>query len=156
MSGRVSRKRKAAWKASVARMQKAKVRKKEGHSEDPTEGSMSPVLGDSSQGTSDTRAREEEPVSTTNIATKKTMEQATDYKQWINSLERENLQMLAMMLYHNYRERFGLQKTVAAEEVGLCLGLSDKTIRIWRKTFLSNSGHFKPDSRGKYPRNKSP
>ena len=36
-----------------------------------------------------------------------------------------------MMLYYNYVTRFGLRKTAAAVEVGLNLGVSDKTIRIW-------------------------
>ena len=54
------------------------------------------------------------------------------YEDWIFSLNRDDRKMLAMMLYDNYVTRFGLRKTAAAVEVGLNLGVSDKTIRIWR------------------------
>ncbi len=50
--------------------------------------------------------------------------------------------MMAMMLYDNYIARFGLLKTDAGVEVGLLFGISDKTIRLWRRDFLSNSGEF--------------
>ena len=155
MSGRrrpyTSRKRKAAWKANVVRMQKAKTLKRGGLSaENPVDNSSpSTSAGDVLQGTpADDQEMDEAEESMIN--------EPVDYKQWINSLQRETLQMLAMLLYDNYRERFGLVKTDAAKEVGLCLGVSDKTVRIWRKTFLTNSGHFLPDKRGKYPRNKPP
>ena len=145
MSGRpyVSQKRRAAWKANVVRMQKAKALKRSGVFAEAPVDSPSPPKSTpvDDQETDEEKSMINEPV---------------DYKQWINSLQRENLQMLAMLLYDNYRERFGLLKTDAAKEVGLCLGLSDKTVRIWRKMFLTNSGHFLPDNRGKYPRNKPP
>ena len=56
------------------------------------------------------------------------------------------------MVYDNYINRFGLTKTGAAKEVGLLLGISEKTVRIWRKDFLSNDGDFNEDSRGSYDR----
>ena len=45
-------------------------------------------------------------------------------------------------------------KTSAAKEVALCLGIGEKTVRLWRKDFLKNSGGFTVDGRGKYPRSK--
>ena len=35
--------------------------------------------------------------------------------------------MLAMLMYDNYRKRFGLLNTSTAEEVALCLGMGEKT-----------------------------
>ena len=52
----------------------------------------------------------------------------------------------------NYIKRFGLTKTGAAKEVGLLLGLSDRTVRLWRKDFLTNDGNFSEDGWGKYDR----
>jgi len=36
----------------------------------------------------------------------------------------------------------GLQKTAAANEVALFLSVSDKTVRLWRREFLSNGREF--------------
>ena len=58
---------------------------------------------------------------------------------------------LAMIMYDNYINRFGLTKTAAGQEVGLLLGINDKTVRLWRKDFLSN-GNFDEDNRGRYRR----
>ena len=49
------------------------------------------------------------------------------YEDWINELEREDLKMLAMLMYDNYRKRFGLLNTSTAKEVALCLGMGEKT-----------------------------
>lgn len=48
------------------------------------------------------------------------------YDDWLFTLQREDTQMMAMMIYHNYRERFGLLKTAAAKEVSLLLGVNEK------------------------------
>ena len=76
------------------------------------------------------------------------------YADWISELEREDLRMLAMLMYNNYRKQYGLLKTSTAKEVSLCLGIGDKTVRTWRKKFLNDSSIFTVDSRGKYSRNK--
>ena len=68
-----------------------------------------------------------------------------------SSVSTEMTKMLAMMLYDNYVTRFGLRKTAAAVEVGLNLGVSDETIRIWRRDFVSN-GQFSEYQRGNYER----
>ena len=59
-------------------------------------------------------------------------------------MKRIDKQKMAIMLYDNY-----LQKTEAAREVGLFLGVNDKTVRLWRREFLCE---FSEDSRGKYVR----
>jgi len=74
------------------------------------------------------------------------------YDDWLLTLQRENTQMMAMMIYHNYRERFGLLKTAAAKEVSLLLGVNEKTIRMWRAEFLSSKGCFNDSTKGKYSR----
>ena len=60
-------------------------------------------------------------------------ERSSIYKDWLSELELEDIKMLSMLLYDNYRNRFGLLKTFAAKEVALCLGCGDKTVRRWRK-----------------------
>ena len=56
-----------------------------------------------------------------------------------------------MMTYDNYINRFGLSKTGAAREVGLLLGINEKTVRLWRNDFLSN-GDFTEDYRERHIR----
>ena len=149
MSARVSRKRKAAWKIRVAQMQEAKARKRQAQSGELDNSPLSTSVDDSSQSVLHIHEAVEE-VEAVPDQEESTRNDTVDYKKWVSNLERENQQML----YDNYRERFGLQKTSAADEVGLCLGICGKTIRIWRKQFLNNSGQFLPDKRGKYPRYK--
>ena len=60
------------------------------------------------------------------------------YSDWIDEMEREDLKMLAMLLYNNYRKRFGLLKTSAEKKVALCLGIGEKTVRLWRKQATNN------------------
>ena len=61
------------------------------------------------------------------------------YADWINELEREDLKMLPMLMYDNYRKRFGFLKTNAAKEVALCLGMGEKNSEIVEEGF---SGEF--------------
>ena len=56
------------------------------------------------------------------------------------------------MLHDNYITRFGLLKTAAAVEVGLNLGVSNKTVRLWCWYFIANGGEFSEYQRGKYER----
>lgn len=62
------------------------------------------------------------------------------YEDWLSTLHREDTQMMAMMIYDNYIERFGLLKTAAAKEVGPLLGINEKTIRTWKAEFCSKGG----------------
>lgn len=63
------------------------------------------------------------------------------YDDWLVTLPRENVQMMAMMLYDSYIKRFGLQ-TKAAEEVALLRGVNEKTIRQLRYDWIDNNGSF--------------
>lgn len=60
--------------------------------------------------------------------------------------------LLALMLHDNYITWFGLLKTAAAVEVGLDLGVGDKTVRLWCQYFIANGGEFSEYQRGKYER----
>ena len=73
------------------------------------------------------------------------------YKDWIDELNREDLQMMAMMMYDYFVKKLRFMKTRAAEEVAQCLGVSDRTVRSWRKIFLSNHRCFE-ERRGRYAR----
>ena len=64
-------------------------------------------------------------------------------------LERDD-KMLAMLLYDNYVDRFKLLKTAAAAEVSPLIGMSEHTIRQWRKDFVLNGGEFSEYRRGKH------
>ena len=64
------------------------------------------------------------------------------YDDWLVTLPKENVQMMAMMLFDSYIERFGLLQAKAAEEVALLLGLNEKTIRRWRYDWIDNKGSF--------------
>ena len=74
------------------------------------------------------------------------------YQDWLMTMERDDLKIMAMMLHDNYVERFGLTKTAAASEVGLLLGFNEKTIRLWRKDFCEHRGEFTEYRRGKHAR----
>ena len=74
------------------------------------------------------------------------------FEDWIFSLKRDDKKMMSMMMYDNYVSRFGLGKTAAAVEVGQVLGVSDKTIRLWRRDFLTHGGEFSEYQRGMYAR----
>ena len=76
----------------------------------------------------------------------------TRYEDWLLTLEKEHVQMMAMMLYDNYVVRFGLLQTKAAEEVALLLGVNEKTVRRWRYDWMENNGSFSESSKGKYRR----
>jgi len=74
---------------------------------------------------------------------------STTYSDWISEMQRSDKQKIAMMVYDNYISRF---KTGAAKELGFLFGISDTTVRFWRKDFLTNDGDFSEDGRGSYDR----
>ena len=71
------------------------------------------------------------------------------YKDWLFHLERDDKKMLAMLLYDNYVDKFKPLKTAA---VASLLGMTERTVRQWRKDFVSNGGEFSEYRRGKYQR----
>lgn len=74
------------------------------------------------------------------------------YEDWLSDMKRTDKQKVTMIVYDNYIQRFGLTKTGAAEETGKLFGVNEKTIRRWRNEFLSNSGEFDEDWRGRHDR----
>ena len=80
-------------------------------------------------------------------------ERPSIYADWIDQSEQEYVKIMAMLIYDNYRELFGLLKMSAAKEVALYLGYSEKTVRRWRKDFIEGSRHYSVDGRGKYAQN---
>lgn len=77
---------------------------------------------------------------------------ASAYQDWLVTLDREDVKMMALMLHDNYTSRFGLTNVSAAAEVAQLLGLNEKTIRLWRKDFFTNKGEFSEYRRGSYAR----
>ena len=135
--------RKAKTKLGITnKVYEAKAENRRQRSEEMNESDLLPapmdtfpdVLNDDSS-TDDEDYEEEEDVSAM-------------YEDWINELDREDLQMMAMMMYDYFVRQLKFMKTRAAEEVAKCLGISDRTVRAWRKDFLSNHRSFK-ESRGK-------
>ena len=154
MSRKPSRKRRQSWELQVKLMNEAKAEKRRQNSEeleeqhstiDMNESDLLPaptdtfpdVLSDE-WSTDDEDYDEEEDVSAM-------------YDDWMNELDREDLQMMAMMMYDYFVRQLKFMKTRTAEEVAKCLGISDRTVRAWRKDFLSNHRSFK-ERRGKYAR----
>ena len=76
------------------------------------------------------------------------------YDDWLHlhTLEKEDAQMMAMMVYDNYINRFGLLQTKIAEEVALLFNINKKTIRRWRADWVANKGFFSESTQGKYKR----
>lgn len=59
---------------------------------------------------------------------------------------------MSIMLRHNFTNHFGLTKTGAAKETALLLGVNEKTIRIWNKSFFTNVGTFSELKQGVHVR----
>ena len=51
------------------------------------------------------------------------------YRDWIDEFDREDVQMVSMMMYDVFVMRLALPKTTSAEEVGQCLGIIGRTVR---------------------------
>ena len=74
------------------------------------------------------------------------------WKKWLQEQPKDSLKMLSIMLTDTYIERFGLTKTNAAKESALLLGMNEKTIRTWRKSYYANMGKFSDSKQGKHSR----
>ena len=73
-------------------------------------------------------------------------------KDWISSLDRDDVMSLSLVLHHLIVNILGLQLTFAAKVIGDLIGKSDRTVREWRGTFLCNDGSFPGSLQGKYQR----
>ena len=161
MSGKVSRKRKESWKSSIKSMNEAKAEKRLCSDENGNEVMEQP------HGSADMDDFDWLPVPTevlndvlSDVSNSDdedyegTIEEdgiSAIYEDWIDDLDREDMQMMAMMMYDFFVKRLKFMKTRAAEEVARCLRISERTVRSWRKIFLSNHRCFE-DKRGKYTR----
>ena len=161
MSHRVSRKRKQSWELLVKLMNEARMKKQQHSGEISSKPVEQPheladvndleLLPAPTETINDTLSK---VSSTEDEDYKETIEEddiSVLYEDWINELDREDVQMMAMMMYNYFVKRFKFMKTRAAEEVAQCLGISDRTVRSWRKTFLTNHRCFE-ERRGKYAR----
>ena len=52
------------------------------------------------------------------------------YQDWLQTLGRDDLKMMALMLYDNYKARFGLTNSGVAAEVALLLNFNEKTPKV--------------------------
>ena len=155
----MSRKRKASLRARAMEMNEARAERKrlemsvEQAAETPEETSSVDLLEDLPAPIDDCNSSDEDMDEEDEDYESAISEDeiSATYCDWINDMERTDKQKLAMIVYDNYINRFGLTKTAAAQEVGLLLGINDKTVRLWRKDFLSN-GDFDEDNRGRYRR----
>ena len=73
-------------------------------------------------------------------------------KEWIDSLSRDDVMSLSLLLHHVIVKILGFQLTFAAKVIGDLINKSDRTVREWRATFLCNDGCFPDSLQGKYQR----
>ena len=71
-------------------------------------------------------------------------------KEWVDSLNRDDLMCLTLVLYHLLVTRM---QTGAAKLSGEMIGKCDRTVHEWRATFLCNGNTFPDSAQGKYQRN---
>ena len=74
------------------------------------------------------------------------------YQEWVKGQPKNNIQMMAVMFMDALMDRFNMTTRGAANEVGLVLSYSERTIRTWRQDFYTNQGHFTESKQGKYAR----
>lgn len=154
----MSRKRKASLRKRAEEMNEAKSRVRMAGVENTMEGPSTMVSEDlidlpAPVGMEESYSSDEEDLHDEDYEGALTSEnRSAIYNDWISEMKRIDKQKMAMMLYDDYVDRRGMQKTQAAMEVGLFFGVNDKTVRLWRRDFLCNGGEFSEDSRGKYVR----
>ena len=146
---KVSRKRKRALKEQAELMRRAKTADVD-DSEDSDDSLELPRPSDGSDEESDFELESDNDNDDDAWAPNDSVYGA--YEDWLFHLERDDKKMLAMLLYDNYVDRFKLLKTAAAAEVSSLLRISERTVRQWRKDFVSNGGEFSEYRRGKYQR----
>ena len=72
--------------------------------------------------------------------------------EWVETLSRDDLLSLSVLLWHLLTGILSFKITEAAELIGRAIGKSDRTIREWKKTFNANRGSFPDTLQGKYQR----
>ncbi|XP_065904950.1 uncharacterized protein [Dysidea avara] len=167
----MSRKRKVSLRERASEINKLKVEKRlrsgEVSCEEVRAGTLEEMSEDTREGTSavDTIPFEDLPAPLEENSSDEEANEDEDYEgsiaedeihaifeDWVSDMKRTDKQKVTMIVYDNYIQRFGLTKTGAAKETGLLFRVNEKTIRRWRKDFLSNSIEFTEDSRGRHNR----
>ena len=78
---------------------------------------------------------------------------AEPLQEWLDSLPRDDLCHVALLLYTNLPRKFGLQKTYTAATVAAFIKKSERTVRCWIDEFVQNDGEFLDTQQGHYVRN---
>ena len=66
-------------------------------------------------------------------------------QEWVESLDRDYLLSLSILLWYLLVNVLQFQLTEAAKLIGNVIVKSDRTVREWRATFIANEGEF-PDT----------
>ena len=72
--------------------------------------------------------------------------------EWVESLSRDDLLSLSILLWYLLVGILSFKLTDAAEMIGKVLRRSDRTVREWRVSFNANKGTFPDTMQGKYQR----
>ena len=70
-------------------------------------------------------------------------------KEWVQCLHRDDLMALTLLLHHLLVSRMHIQVSNASKLIGE-IEKSDRTVREWRATFLTNDNSFPDTLQGKY------
>ena len=73
-------------------------------------------------------------------------------KEWVECLHRDDVMSLTLLLHHLLVSRMLIQVSNAAKLIGEMVCKSDRTIREWKATFLTNDNSFPDTLQGKYQR----
>uniref|UniRef100_A0A1X7V209 Uncharacterized protein n=1 Tax=Amphimedon queenslandica TaxID=400682 RepID=A0A1X7V209_AMPQE len=79
-------------------------------------------------------------------------EPSENYEDYLSTIPRETLKVLAVMMMDCFTTRFGLTNVAAAKESGLLFDVNEKTVRNWRSEFYANKGSFHESKQGKHKR----
>ena len=72
--------------------------------------------------------------------------------EWVESLSRDDLLSLAILLCYLLTGILAMQITEAAKIIGKVIGRSDRRVRKWSTIFNRNNGSFPDTLQGKYQR----
>ena len=73
-------------------------------------------------------------------------------QEWVESLSRDDILLLSILLWYLLVNILQFQLTEAAKVIGTVIGKSDRTVREWRSMFIANMGEFPDTMQGKYQR----
>lgn len=73
-------------------------------------------------------------------------------QEWVSSLGRDNQLALSIFLHYVLVNNYGVQSTPASQQIGQYIGVSGRTVREWKSTFVENEGSFPTTLQGKYQR----